>query len=287
MECTSDQKRAVILGLAHDEPSITTLCDLLGLARSTFYYRGTPDDDQPLKAALLQLAGAWPTYGYRRLTALLHRQGHTVNTKRVRRLMGEMGIQGKAPVRRRRTTNSDHAFPRYPNRVEGLEVIRPDQVWVADITYIRLKNEFVYLSVLMDVFTRCIRGWHLGRGLDQDLTLITLQRALESRRPEIHHSDQGVQYAATAYVELLELAGVSISMASVGEPTENGYAERLMRTIKEEEVDLSDYQDFADALRNLDKFLNDVYNLKRIHSSLGYLTPAEFEQQWLSRPRAG
>jgi transposase InsO family protein len=159
---------------------------------------------------------------------------------------------------------------------------RPDQVWVADITYIRLMNEFIYLSVIMDVFTRCIRGWHLGRSLEQELTLTSLEVALERGRPEIHHSDQGVQYAATAYVEMLIAAGAAISMASVGEPEENGYAERLMRTIKEEEVDLSEYEDFSDALRGLGWFLDDVYNRKRIHSSLGYLTPAEFEQQWIS-----
>jgi putative transposase len=145
----------------------------------------------------------------------------------------------------------------------------------------------VYLSVLMDVFTRGIRGWHLGRGLEQALTLTALRRAYERGRPEIHHSDQGVQYAATAYVELLSGAGVQISMASVGEPKENGYAERLMRTIKEEEVDLSEYEDFTDARRQLGRFLDDVYNTKRIHSALGYLTPREFEQQWIEMQGTG
>jgi putative transposase len=158
--------------------------------------------------------------------------------------------------------------------------MRPDEVWVADITSIRLRKEFAYLAVLMDVFTRRIRGWHLGRGLDGELTLAALRRAYEHGRPEIHHSDQGVQYAATAYVEMLSSREVKISMASVGEPEENGYAERLMRTIKEEEVDLSEYEDFGDALRGLGRFLDEVYNRKRIHSSLGYLTPVEFESWW-------
>src|SRR5512135_3546908 len=138
----------------------------------------------------------------------------------------------------------------------------------------------------MDVYTRCIRGWHLGRGLDQELTLVALRRAYEHGRPEIHHSDQGVQYAATAYVDMLKDSAVKISMANVGEPEENGYAERLMRTIKEEEVDLSEYEDFGDALRGLGRFLDDVYNRKRIHSSLGYLTPAEFQQQWIDIQRS-
>jgi transposase InsO family protein len=266
--------------------SINQLCEVLGVPRSSAYYESRPDGDQPLRDALIEVAGQWPTYGYRRLTKQLQRQGHDVNAKRVRRLMHELGIVGKAPEKKPRTTDSGHAYPRYPNLVEGLEVTRPDQVWVADITYIRLRKEFVYLAVLMDVYTRCIRGWHLGRGLDQELTLVALRRAYEHGRPEIHHSDQGVQYAATAYVEMLTSREVRISMASVGEPEENGHAERLMRTIKEEEVDLSEYEDFCDALRSLERFLDDVYNRKRIHSSLGYLTPAEFESQWREKHSA-
>ena len=194
-----------------------------------------------------------------------------------------MGLQAKIKRKKRRTTNSEHGFPRYPNLVLDLEVIRPDQVWVADITYIRLQQEFVYLAVIMDVFTRSIRGWHLGRGLDQELTLEALKPAMLDRLPEMHHSDQGVQYAATAYVDLLLEHGVAISMTDKGEAWQNGYAERLMRTIKEEEVELSDYQNYQDANNQIGRFLDDVYMHKRIHSSLGYLTPAEFEGQWLAR----
>ena len=139
----------------------------------------------------------------------------------------------------------------------------------------------------MDVFTRRVRGWELGRGLDQRLTLTALRRAMRGgRRPQVHHSDQGVQYAATAYTDLLVSRGVAISMAAVGKPEENGFAERLMRTIREEEIDLSEYRDFADAYGQLGRFLDDVYNRKRIHSALGYLTPAEFEQQWLRGQKA-
>ena len=262
------------------------LCEVLGVPRSSAYYRARPGEDRRVRDALVELAGEWPTYGYRRLTVMLKRQGHAVNTKRVRRLMHELGIAGEAPRRVPRTTDSDHAYPRFANLVEGLEVERPDQVWVADITYVRLKEEFIYLAVIMDVFTRTIRGWHLGRSLEQELTLTALRRALEQGRPEVHHSDQGVQYAANAYVEMLQAADAAISMASVGVPEENGYAERLMRTIKEEEVALTEYQDLADAWRQLGRFLGDVYNTKRIHSSLGYLTPAEFEQQWIENQRA-
>lgn len=261
---------------------IRVLCQLLGVPRSSVYYQAQPlaDAEAMLKTVLLDLAGEWPTYGYRRLTAMMRRLDWPVNGKRVRRWMDELGINGAPPSRRRRTTNSKHAFPRFPNLVQTLEIKRPDQVWVADITYLRLRRDFVYLAVLMDVFTRSIRGWHLGRDLDHNLTLVALERALAVTVPTIHHSDQGVQYAATAYVQRLQRLGVALSMATIGEARENGFAERLIRTIKEEEVYLSDYQDFADALRQIARFLDDVYNVKRIHSALGYLTPREFEQHW-------
>jgi len=272
--------------LLYDKYSIQKTCEVLGVPRSSAYYEPRPVEDRPLLDALIGVAGRWPTYGCRRLTKQLQREGHPVNAKRVRRLMHELGIMGKASEKRPRTTDSGHAYPRYPNLVESLEVTHPNQVWVADITYIRLRKEFVYLAVLMDVHTRCIRGWHLGRGLDQELTLVALRRAFEHGRPEIHHSDQGVQYAATAYVEMLKSREAKISMASVGEPEENGYAERLMRTIKEEEVDLSEYEHFGDAFKSLGRFLDEVYNRKRIHSSLGYLTPVEFEAKWREKHSA-
>jgi transposase InsO family protein len=257
------------------------VCETLDFPRSQLY-RPPPDTDKDafLREALLRLAGEWPTYGYRRLTAMLKRDGWKINAKRVRRVLAEMGILREQPARRRRTTNSNHAFSRYPNLVEHLEIKHPDHVWVADITYIRLKVDFVYLAVIMDVYTRFIRGWHLGRSLETELTLTALGQALEKGKPEIHHSDQGVQYASSDYVDRLLEVKARISMAKVGEPRENGYAERLMRTIKEEEVALTEYQDYADAYRQLGRFLDCVYNHKRIHSSLGYLTPEEYEQQW-------
>lgn len=263
------------------EYPVSVVCRVFAVSRSSLYYQAVePNSNDPLKAQIAQLAAEHPTYGYRRITAMLHRQGCKVNNKRVRRLMGEMGLVGKRPKKRCRTTDSNHQLPRYPNRVEGLEVERPDQLWVGDITYVKLGRGFVYLAVLMDVFTRSIRGWQLARSMEVELTLVALKRALARGRPQMHHSDQGVQYAAKEYTKLLEEQGVEISMAEVGEAWQNGYAERLMRTIKEEEVELSEYRDFEEAYQEIGKFLDDVYTKKRIHSSLGYLTPMEFENQW-------
>jgi len=267
--------------LTQQQYPVRLVCRTLGYAHSSYYYRGPARDEADLRAALVRLAGAWPTYGRLRLTAMLRREGWRVNPKRVRRLMHELGLCVQRPKRKRRTTNSQHPHPRYPNLVEDLVVVRPDQVWVADITYVQLRQDFVYLAVLMDIFTRSIRGWRLSRNLDGDLTRTALVRALATHRPEIHHSDQGMQYADGEYVQRLRSVGAQVSMARVGDPTENGYAERLMRTIKEEHVQLTEYQDFADAYRQMGRFLDEVYQHKRIHSSLGYLTPAEFESQWL------
>jgi putative transposase len=270
----------VIAMLAQEDP-VSVVCEVLDCARSSYYHRPAPSHDAGLRHAIEEVAAAWPKYGYRRVTHQLRREGWTVNHKRVARMMRDLGLQAQRKSKpRTTTTDSRHAFPRYPNLVEHLEIVRPEQVWVSDITYIRLRQEFLYLAVLMDVFTRCIRGWHLGRSLDQSLTFRALEQALAHSTPEIHHSDQGVQYAAMTYTARLQAAGTQISMAAVGAAWQNGYAERLMRTIKEEEVDLSDYQDYADAMRQIGRFLDEVYLHKRIHSSLGYLTPAEFESQW-------
>jgi putative transposase len=271
----------VIDMLAQEYP-VTVACKVLDVTRSSYYYRPTESPDEAkLKGAIKKTAAEWPTYGYRRITAQLRRGEWLVNHKRVQRLMRLMGIQARIMRKKRRTTNSEHDFPRYPNLVLDLEIVDPEQVWVCDITYIRLQYGFVYLAVIMDVFTRGIRGWHLGRNLDHTLTLVTLRQALARYpTPGIHHSDQGVQYAATAYTQVLQDAQVQISMADQGEAWQNGYAERLIRTIKEEEVDLSEYLDYHDAYHQIGRFLDDVYMRKRIHSSLGYLTPAEFEAQW-------
>jgi putative transposase len=261
---------------------LTRICQVLDLPRSTRYYHATPRADQPVRQALLSVVQQFPTYGSRRLTAQVRRAPHhvLVNRKRVRRIMRELGLLHRHRAVVRRTTFSQHSFGRFPNLVHGRVATTPDEIWVSDITYVRLGTGFIYLAIIMDVFTRAIRGWYLSRSLSQELTLTALQRALAGATPVIHHSDQGIQYAAPQYVQVLQDAGIQISMAATGEPTQNGYAERVIRTIKEEEVALTEYQDFADAQAQLGQFIDELYRTKRIHSALGYLTPAEFEAAW-------
>lgn len=260
---------------------VTVVSRVLGIVRSACYVVHCRKDRAPLREALKRIAGQWPTYGYRRLTAMLHREGISVNHKLV---LSEMHILGIVQRKRRRmaqTTNSRHGFARYPNALMRTPITHPDHCWVADITYVQLHGEWIYLAVLMDVFSRTIRGWALSRRCDEALAIEALQKALAmGRRPAIHHSDQGVQYAAKGYTALLRTHAVTISMAACGEPQENGFAERVMRTIKEEHVALTEYENLSDARRQIGQFLEDVYNSKRIHSSLGYRTPVEFEESW-------
>ena len=261
---------------------VSSACKLLELPHSTYYYRAVEVDEGELEVAIEEIAGQFPAYGTRRVAKQLRRPPYElkVNRKHVRRIMAKKKLLRHTKRRKRRTTDSQHPYPRYPNLVRELGITRPDQAWVSDITYIGLHQEHVYLAIIMDVYTRTIRGWCLSRTLDQELTLTALRAALATHTPEIHHSDQGVQYAAYAYTDLLKLHGIQISMAAAGKAEENGYAERFMRTLKEEEVYLSEYLNFGDALQQIRRFIEDVYNTKRIHSSLGYLTPAEFEYAW-------
>ena len=270
--------------------SIRRACELVGLPRSTYHYHHRKEDESQLVSDLKEVTGQHITYGTRRIRSQLRRSpyGYRLNRKRVQRIMRLEGLLRPVKRRKIRTTNSNHPYPRYANLVKEFEIVAPEQVWVCDITYVRLGTGFVFLAIVMDVFTRLIRGWQLSQDTGQELTLAALRMALSDHVPQIHHSDQGVQYAAHEYIDLLNEHQIQISMAAVGEAEENGYAERLMRTIKEEEVDLSEYHNFSDAKNQIGRFIEDVYNQKRIHSSLGYLTPAEFEAAWqASRPEPG
>ena len=268
--------------------AVKELSAAVGVARATYYRqrRQLPaatvvnTAEQELRQTIHRIA-LTTRYGYRPMTAELQRRGLAVNHKRVLRLMR----QEQLLCRPRRgfvvTTNSAHSLPVFPNLARDLVLSKPDQLWVADITYIRLPREFVYLAVVLDAFSRRVIGWALERHLMTELTLQALQMALASRQVEpglIHHSDRGVQYAATDYVSLLVKHQIRVSMSRTGNPYDNAKAERFMRTLKYEEVYLSDYQNLVEARASIRRFLEDVYNSKRLHSALGYRPPVEFEQ---------
>ena len=220
-------------------------------------------------------------YGYRRITYELRRRGHIVNHKRVLRLMREDNLLCLRKKSFTRTTNSRHPFTLYPNLVPGLVITHIDQLWVSDITYIRLHQEFIYLAVILDAFSRRCIGWHLDRTLEADLALAALKMALANRTIQtglVHHSDRGVQYASDGYTNLLKEHGVCISMSRQGNPYDNAKAESFMKTLKMEEVYLYEYEDLFEARARIGHFLEEVYNQKRLHSALGYMPPAEFEQ---------
>ncbi|HZT42572.1 MAG TPA: IS3 family transposase [Chthonomonadaceae bacterium] len=269
---------------AHPETELAGLCRALRISRSWWYARAAqaPDSAQEgtLRDAIERLILQFSGYGYRRVTKQLQREGFAVNHKRVLRIMREEGLLCRLRHDFVRTTHSQHAHKRYPNLLQGRLLTARDQAWVADITYIRLPSRFCFLAAILDAFSRVCVGWHLGSDIDTRLTLAALEMALSKRHPNpglIHHSDQGVQYAASEYVSRLEQVGARLSMARTGTPYENAQAESFFKTLKQEEVYVNAYQHVADAKTHIGPFLEEVYNTKRLHSSLGYLPPAEFE----------
>ena len=254
------------------------------VSRSGFYrYEDTeagPDRDMDLRDTIQKIAVEWPSYGRPRITAELRRRGWEVNPKRVYRLMREDNL---LCVRKRKfvvTTDSNHTRRIYPNLARDMILTATDQLWRADITYIRLRDEFVFLAVILDAYSRRVIGWALDRTMEDSLTLTALRMALARRVVEaglVHHSDRGSQYASNNYTDLLKANGIEISMSRKANPWDNAACESFMKTLKYEEVLRNEYRDLADARASIRAFLEKVYNHKRLHSALGYLPPAEFE----------
>lgn len=282
--------------------SVQRACELLDVNRGS-YYRSVSllteeviapslaqraKERMALREAIERITLSFPGYGCRRVTAQLHRDGLWVNHKRVQKMMQEECLQCQLRRGWVKTTDSEHGLRVYPNLLPSAgwrQLTGINQAWVGDITYIRLQEEFVYLAVLLDAYSRRVVGWNLSREIDAALVLGALEQALVDRQPGpglIHHSDQGVQYACRRYVEHLQAWEVRISMSAKGTPRDNAQAERFMRTLKQEEVYLQEYQDFEESRQSIGKFIEAVYNETRLHSALGYRPPAEFEQLWVA-----
>lgn len=270
---------------------ISHICTNKTVSRATYYRldnQNIQSLDVNLKPIIQEIALEFPFYGYRRITKELRNRGNNVNHKKVLKVMRSENLlcrRKKAfkPV----TTQSNHNLKTYPNLIKNLKVTGLNQVWVSDITYVHLINEFVYLAVILDLFSRKCIGWHLSRDIDSCLTLTALNNAISARQKFIfsnliHHSDRGVQYASDDYVKLLKDFEIQISMSGSGNPYDNAFAESFMKTLKVEEVYINEYENFDDALKNIKRFIEDVYNEKRLHSSIGYLPPNKFEREVLN-----
>ena len=269
----------------------------MNLARSTYYYQvrnkkkalEREKQDADLKDLIDDIHIDFPYYGYRSLHEELKRSGHNINTKKIRRLQKKFGL---FPVRLRKyvkTTDAKHSHRIYPNLLKSYSPLSElDKVWVSDITYVRILTGFVYVAIMMDLYSKKVIGWAISRNIDRKLTLGALRMAVERRQPVlgcIHHSDRGVQYACGDYIRFLESNGFKISMSRKGNPYDNAAMESFMKTLKYNEVYLKNYDTLTDVLRHLPYFIEEVYNKKRLHSSLGYLTPQEFEVKFNKREK--
>jgi putative transposase len=276
--------------IKHESPQLSAQrkCEIAGIARSS-YYRSLKSwlvdnqDEIRLRDQIQEICLTMPRYGYRRVTAELRRRNCPVNHKCVLRLMREDNLLCLRKKHWIRTTDSVHGYRTYPNLIGEINLTHPNQLWVADITYVRLVREFVYAAIILDAFSRRVIGWSLSRLINAQLSISALEMALDTRTVMpglIHHSDQGVQYAATEYINLLKAHSISVSMSRRGNPYDNAMAESFMKTLKYEEVHLNEYETFNDAYENIGRFIDNLYNLKRLHSSLKYKPPIEFENDF-------
>ena len=262
------------------------MCELAGVSRASFYRhweeREPSAAETELRGAIQRLALKHRYYGYRRIAVLLQREGFAAGAKKVRRLMREDNLLA---IRRRKfvaTTDSDHCLRVWPNLAQYLELTDINQLWVADFTFVRLEEEFVYLAVVLDAYSRRVIGWSLGQAMNTGLVVQALKKALEERRPLpgfVHHSDQGSQYASMEYVDLLEANGAVLSMSHAGCPWENGRCESFIKTLKHEEIDARPYRTIEELAAHVEEFIEQIYNPIRLHSALAYLSPVQFEQR--------
>ena len=259
------------------------MCKLSGLSRASLYRKPGRESEweMSLRDALHEAALENPFYGYRSLTGELKRRGWQVGETRIRRMMREDNLLRLRKRRSKKTTDSTHGWRVYPNRARDFTPTGPNQLWAADITYIRLVHEFVYAALILDLFSRRVVGWAVGPSLETELPLAALDQALRQRRPKpglLHHSDQGTQYASHKYVDKLRENDVTISMSRKGNPYDNAFAESFIKTLKTEEVHCNEYATLAEAQAQIGAFIERIYNRKRLHSALGYVPPVEFEE---------
>jgi putative transposase len=258
------------------------------LSPSTFYYAPTvarserERQDADLRDRIERVQTEHPKSGYRTMIHYLARSGIRVGERKLRRIMKKYDLHARIKRAFVHTTDSDHGHRVYPNLLPGRTVMGLDEVWTADLTYIRIANGFVYLAIILDLYSRRVIGWHISKRIDGDLALGALRMAIGQRKPKpgcIHHSDRGVQYLCGEYVELLKEHGFWISNSAKGNPYDNAWTERFMRTLKQEEVYLANYETYLDVIENLPRFIEEVYNEKRVHSGIEYLTPSELEER--------